>query len=292
MQIKKLIRKIRELYRIYPLPGSIAAVSLAFSLSKLCSLMLKMFPESILKDYLIQGGVILSAWLIVLLLGYQWCYRRGSTGKTILAGLPLILLAGYNLANILFIAVSSPEMKWLPAAGIVLGILKLFAIGFLEESLFRGVAANSFGIRCSKDAGGVWLAVVLSGLLFGVFHFINISAGVSLRSVLVQTVTACIFGLYFAAIYFRGGNIWVMIFIHALFDSPGLFRTLFTVTETTQIDAINESSFEGWYFYPVFLILTVFLLRREKMTEITANLCSCAKEDESSNSYIDKVHRS
>ena len=82
MQIKKLIRKIRELYRIYPLPGSIAAVSLAFSLSKLCSLMLKMFPESILKDYLIQCGTILSAWLVVLLLGYQWCYRRGSAGKT------------------------------------------------------------------------------------------------------------------------------------------------------------------------------------------------------------------
>ena len=292
MQIKKLIRKIRELYRIYPLPGSIAAVSLAFSLSKLCSLMLKILSESILKDYLIQCGIILSAWLVVLLLGYQWCYRRGSAGKTILAGLPLILLMGYSLVSTMYSAFSFSSVKWLPVEGIVLGILKLFAIGFLEESLFRGIVANSLGIRYGKDAGGVWLAVILSGLLFGVFHFINISVGVSLRSVLVQSVTACIFGLYFAAIYFRGGNIWVMILIHALFDSPGLFRTLFTVTEITQIEAINESSFEGWYFYPVFLILTVFLLRREKMSEITANICSCAKEDESFNSCIDKVHRS
>lgn len=56
------------------------------------------------------------------------------------------------------------------------------------------------------------------------------------------------------------------------------------------IDALNESSFEEWYLYPVFLLLTVFLLRKKKMAEITANLCSCSKEDESSKSYIDKVH--
>ena len=152
------------------------------------------------------------------------------------------------------------------------------------------IIANSFGIRYAKDARGVWLAVILSSLVFGTAHLLNTSVGVSLHSVLAQSVTAFVFGLYFAAIYFRGGNIWVMMLIHALTDAPGLFHTLFTVTDVTQIDALNESSFEEWYLYPVFLLLTVFLLRKKKMAEITANLCSCSKEDESSKSYIDKVH--
>ncbi len=290
MQIKNLIRKIRELFRLYPLLGSIAAVSFTFGLSGLSGQILRMFPESIPKDYLIPCGSILSVWLVVLLFGYQWCYRYGSVGKTILISLPLILLMGYSLVSTMYSAFSAPDVKWLPVEGIILGILKLSAIGFLEESLFRGIIANSFGIRYAKDARGVWLAVILSSLVFGTAHLLNTSVGVSLHSVLAQSVTAFVFGLYFAAIYFRGGNIWVMMLIHALTDAPGLFHTLFTVTDVTQIDALNESSFEERYLYPVFLLLTVFLLRKKKMAEITANLCSCSKEDESSKSYIDKVH--
>ena len=128
MQIKNLIRKIRELFRLYPLLGSIAAVSFTFGLSGLSGQILRMFPESIPKDYLIPCGSILSVWLVVLLFGYQWCYRYGSVGKTILISLPLILLMGYSLVSTMYSAFSAPDVKWLPVEGIILGILKLSAV--------------------------------------------------------------------------------------------------------------------------------------------------------------------
>ena len=280
VKIKIQIRTVRLLFRKYPVPGSVAAVAFTLGLSRLCSQILQMLPESILRDYMIQFGGILSAWLAVLLLGYQWCYHRGSIIKTVLAGLPLILFMGFNLAYTLFAAFSAPDTEWLPLKGIILGILKLFVIGFLEESLFRGIVANGIGIRYGRDAKGVWLSVVLSGFVFGAVHMLNASVGVNLFSALVQSVTAWIFGVFFAAVYFRGGNIWIMIFIHSLTDAPGLFHSLFTVTETTQVDAINGSSFEGWYLYLIFLGFTVLLLRKSKMSEVTANLRSAAAEDE------------
>ena len=289
---KKWIPAIRELFRKYPVPGSAAAVAFALSLSRLSSQMLMLLPESILRDYLIPIGGILSTLLVVLLFGYQWCYHRGSAAKTVLAGLPLILFMGFMLVYILCLTFSTPDVEWLPPTGIILGILKLFEIGFLEESLFRGIVANGIGIRYGRDTKGVWLAVILSGLIFGTVHLLNASVGVNLLSALAQSVTAWIFGILFAAIYFRGGNIWVMIFIHALINSSGLFETLFTVTETAHIDAINASSFEGWYLYPVLLTFTILLLRKSKITEVIANLRSAAAEDElSSNSFIDKQYR-
>ena len=291
MQIKKWLLTVRKSFRDYPVPGSTAAIVFALGLTRLVGQILKMLPESILRDCLIQLGGILSPLLVVLLLGYQWCYRHGSAGKTIQASLPLILFIGLLLGGTLHSVFSAPDTEWLPPEQIILGILKLFVIGFLEESLFRGIAASCIGIRYGREAKGVWLAVILSGFIFGAFHMMNTSAGVNLLSALAQSVTAWIFGIFFAAIYFRGGNIWVMILIHSLTDSPGLFRTLFTVTGTTQIDAINEISFEGWYFYPVILALTVFLLRKPKMAEVIANLHSAAAEDASINSYIDKGKR-
>jgi membrane protease YdiL (CAAX protease family) len=281
VKIKKWIRTTRKLIREYPVPGSIAAVFLALGLSRFSSQLLRMLPENILRDYLTQFGGILSIWLVVWFFGYQWCYRRGSTVKTILAGLPLILLMGFMLISTLLPVLTTPDVEWLPAERIVLGILKLFEIGFLEESLFRGITANCLGIRYGRDTGGIWFSVIVSGFIFGAAHMMNASIGVNLLNALAQSVTAWVFGMYFAAIYFRGGNIWVMIFIHSLTDSSGLFHTLFTATEITRVDAINQSGFQEWYFYLFILALTVLLLRKSKMSVVITNLHSAATEDES-----------
>ena len=272
---------LRKLYRQYPFLGSFAAIVVLFSLSRLIGLLPEMLPEGYGRDFADVFSGFMPILLIVFLLGYQWCYHHGRGGKTFLAVLPQFLLSCAVTAAVMVISLSEPEAELLPPAGIALGLLELFRIGFFEESFFRGIITNGLGIRYGRDAKGVWLSVVLSGFLFGAVHMINLSAGVTLISALMQSLVAMFCGFFFAAAYLRGGNIWVMIFLHALVDSGGLFAAAFLADDTTAADAINGLNPDTWYVLPIFYtVLTVILLRKSKIPEALENLSSAAEKDE------------
>lgn len=95
----------------------------------------------------------------------------------------------------------------------------LLSAGICEELMFRGIILNALRDRFGRDTfkGTVW-AIVISGILFGCMHFINLLAGVSLEAVLIQVIAVCGMGAFFGAVYCRSGNIWVTIFLHFLMD--------------------------------------------------------------------------
>ena len=112
-------------------------------------------------------------------------------------------------------------------------------------------------------------------------HMVNVSAGVTLISALMQSVIAMFCGFFFAAAYLRGGNIWVMIFLHALVDSGGLFEAAFLADGTTVADAINGRNPDTWYVLPIiYTALTFRLLRESKIPEALENLHAAAEKDE------------
>ena len=130
---------------------------------------------------------------------------------------------------------------WKSPAGIVEGLLKLAWIAIREEVIFRGIIANVFGAHFAKDYKGLWKAVILSGLIFGAAHLTNVLAGIPLQPVLVQSFVAFVFGMYLTAVYFRGGNLWALILMHAITDASGLFMELFTegVVENSAIASLS-----------------------------------------------------
>ena len=78
---------------------------------------------------------------------------------------------------------------------------------------------------------------------------------------------ACGAGLLYAAIYYRGGSIWVLILNHFMTDAASLFTTLFTVTEATAASAVNDLDFGN--LFPLFIStgIAIFLLRKSKIHE-------------------------
>ena len=263
--------KLRKIFRKYPIPCCIAAALSVFLLLGAVSLIRRLLPDGIPSDLARQILNILWPLLLTLLLGYGWCYRKGHFGKTLLAGLFALILFSSTFLIRFGEAVMSDETSWKAASGICIGVLNILGIGFREETIFRGVIANDLGIVYGKTPRGVWKAVILSGLIFGLVHLTNIISGVNPLRAVIQVVSACALGMYYTAIYFRGGNLWALVLIHCLTDAGGLFRSAFT-TAATAAGVLNDISITGMIMIPVYIGITIFILRRSKMDAVIENL--------------------
>ena len=86
------------------------------------------------------------------------------------------------------------------------------SVGFVEETFFRGLMLYS--LRNSS----VWFAILVTSLLFGFTHAMNITAGKSVLDTVSQIMYAIAIGIAFAALVIRKGVIWPLMIAHFLTD--------------------------------------------------------------------------
>jgi membrane protease YdiL (CAAX protease family) len=96
-------------------------------------------------------------------------------------------------------------------------------IGFVEEVLFRGLILQALAPM------GLWRAAILSSILFGMMHLLNLFFGADLGATLLQTAYAAALGFGFAAVTLRAGALWPLIVIHTLIDFAGFLTREGTV---------------------------------------------------------------
>lgn len=116
-------------------------------------------------------------------------------------------------------------------------------IGLLEESVCRCVLFNSFKAFFGDNKKGVYLAAFLSSLLFGAIHLGNLN-GSNTISTITQVIYATFFGMLFAVIYYRSGNLLSCIILHGLVDFADCFWRLFFKNrgELKMIESTTDSS--------------------------------------------------
>ena len=85
-------------------------------------------------------------------------------------------------------------------------------VGFAEEAIFRGLMLNALKPR------GAWTAVIVTSLLFGLSHSLNVLSGKNLAVVAVQILYALAIGFAFAALVIKKGIIWPLVLAHFLID--------------------------------------------------------------------------
>lgn len=136
-----------------------------------------------------------------------------------------------QLANVPFIAqsIESFDSAWStigedPYIWVCLSVVIFGPIA--EELLFRGIIHNSIKKVCNP-----YVAIVLSGLMFGIWH-----------GEFVQTVYTTFFGIALAVVYEYSGSLWVPIGMHILnnFTStlPPALDTTSTYLLITRIEEI------------------------------------------------------
>ena len=112
-------------------------------------------------------------------------------------------------------------------------------VGFVEEAFFRGLMLNAL------KSHGFWRAAIITSILFGLTHALNLAAGKSVIDQAGQIVYALAIGFAFAALVLKKGILWPLVIAHFLIDfcnfiqKPGFtftpFWNLFIVLSLTVI---------------------------------------------------------
>lgn len=192
-------------------------------------------------------------------------HRRGCGFLNgMLVGMYPLFFIGYTTVGTL--AFDRPDTPLLPLPRILTFMLNMILVGVAEELVFRGIIAQTLLERYGTARAGVWKACLVSGVLFGAAHLSNL-LGSEAFGVLMQCVFAASLGVMLAAIYFRTGNLWVTVFLHSAMDIAamligGLYGTTSVAESVSGYDASRLLS------VAVYLIPTVFLLRKKKLPEV------------------------
>ncbi len=95
-------------------------------------------------------------------------------------------------------------------------LLNIFGItmmvGFVEETIFRGLMLNAL------KPYGFWKAAIITSLLFGLTHAMNLLEGKSVADNMAQIFYAVAIGFAFATLVLKKGIIWPLVLAHFLID--------------------------------------------------------------------------
>ncbi|ROT33437.1 CPBP family intramembrane glutamic endopeptidase [Micromonospora sp. HM5-17] len=166
---------------------------------------------------------------VLAILGYAWVVRRterrpvtevaraGAAGRLIrgtVIGVGMFVAVIVNLVFLGYYEING--LGSVPGAVALLGFMAAAAV--TEELLFRGVL-----FRIVEERTGTWLALLLTGVVFGLVHLVNPDA-----TLWGATAIAIEAGFMLAACYAATRNLWVPIGLHFgwNFAAGGIFSTV------------------------------------------------------------------
>ena len=155
-------------------------------------------------------AMLLTAVVAILIWWRQVGFSKHERGSLKFIVPPLLLSCGY------LVAAAVIGQGFLGTSGVnqlLLVLLVTLLIGFTEELMFRGILF--FGAESRFKA--LWGAII-SAVIFGLFHFINLLGGQGFGWTVSQVVHAASDGFMYAALRLITGSMWPVMLLHGLWD--------------------------------------------------------------------------
>lgn len=137
--------------------------------------------------------------------------RHTHKGSLKFLSFPLLLSAG-----VFALGLVTGEGSFAGATSItqILTLLGFTAmVGYTEETMFRGILFFGSTNRFKEFWGAI-----LSSVIFGLFHFLNMLGGAGFGATTGQVVHAFSDGFMYAALRLITGSLWPVMILHALWD--------------------------------------------------------------------------
>lgn len=165
---------------------------------------------------LLGGGAFLA---ILIHLGYKVLNSiKSPFWRSILISLPAFAIAVNNFP---FSAVISGKARVSEGAPmLLLLLLECLAVGFFEETAFRGVIFLGILKRDPENKLWQFASIALSSVIFGLVHLVNLLES-SPSAVFLQMGYSALIGAMCAVILLKTANVWLCVLIHGLYNFAG-----------------------------------------------------------------------
>jgi uncharacterized protein len=149
----------------------------------------------------------LTVFVVVLLTGMGWWKAIGFRSPDRKVDLLYFLVA---LFPVIINFIPGVEIPGLVRLAEIFAVTLM--VGFVEEAVFRGLMLNSLKTK------GPWKAAIITALLFGLTHAMNVLTGKSLTEDAAQIFYAVAIGFSYAALVLKKGIVWPLVLAHFLID--------------------------------------------------------------------------
>lgn len=164
----------------------------------------------------------------------------------------LLRVMWFPFIYLLLFAVSVAALGVPPIGVVGFVVINTLLVGVSEEVMFRGVLFRAF-----DKAMAIWPAIILTSLLFGAVHVLNVFITGQLGTAVLQSIAAAMSGVVFMAILLRTGSIWPAIIYHFLWDC--LIFLVGSSTHTSNPEAAAQETGTLGLFLPILLNLPNFI---------------------------------
>lgn len=160
--------------------------------------------------------------VIARLLGLQdeLGFQKKGFAKGMLYGIPFLII-GVASVFVSNMGIDWSALKFISVFNALIFTVNMLFVGVNEEVWMRSLILNVFLQKYEKNKKGIWKAIILSALVFGVIHLPNIFF-MDPVTLAVQVINAASAGVLFAAIFMKAHNIWAGIVVHAFVDWSSL----------------------------------------------------------------------
>lgn len=155
------------------------------------------------------------------------------------------------------LSVISKDLAQINLANVLLLLAACLAVGFAEEYLFRGVLQSLFLKKYINNKRGILISVFIPALIFGLFHFVNLTRGGPAAAVIIQVVFATFIGFFFGAMVLKTNKITPVALTH------GLINFFFSLAFLPGLQSLEEgAAFEdgGVSIAPIILTLPLLIV--------------------------------
>ena len=168
----------------------------------------------------LSGAAVAIIFMIEFSFGTILDFRGNGKPKSLLFILPAILVAANNFPWMSFFTENcSADATF---AQVILYALSCICVGLFEETAFRGCVLMMLMKKRINSKMSVFMAIFWSSVIFGAVHLVNIFTS-SPGAVLLQIGYSSLIGAMCSLVLLETKNIWLCVFVHALYNFAGGF---------------------------------------------------------------------
>lgn len=230
---------IEKLFNRQPLVSSLALVFISIGLMQLVKLIGGLTPF-VLEVCLTLVRFMISFMLLALIIKLGASREALITtpysqwgGRWFLSLLPISVIALVN-----FIGVDFDSLNY-SLSNVTLWLMSNIGIGLFEEVIMRGTVFYILYKAWGTSQKGVFYAVLVQALIFGLAHYINLM-DMSFMDVTFMVINASLIGVGFAGLMLVTRTIWLPVVLHVIFDMVARMNELlipgFERVESTPIE--------------------------------------------------------